>query len=225
MRTRLLTGALFLLALPASAQVAVIDEGSFTVTRDGRTGREDFRIVRAPNGILPSLVATGVTTLGSTRTTTLLRTDTAGTPLGYQLEGRESGEIRDRINLQVGSDRLSMRAQTVRGESARELFRRPGMLVFDEDAVHQYFLVAMIADSVSRPAVLPRTNAVVEIRVSSRGDEPIEIAGSQVVARHFVVSDARGDRDVWVDREGRVLRVEAPVIHLSAIRDAIPGER
>ena len=225
MRTRLVAALLLLAGLPARAQVAVVDEGSFTVTRDGRTGREDFRIVRAPSGSLPSFVATGVTTLGSTRTTTLLRTDTLGKPLGYQLEGRESGAVRDRINLQVGADRLSMRAQTARGESARELFRRPGMMVLDEASVHQYFLVAMIGDGAALPVVLPRANVVVEVRVSSRGDEPIEIAGSQVVARHFVVTDPRGDRDVWVDREGRVLRVEAPAIGLSAIRDALPGER
>ncbi len=225
MRTRLLLASVALFPIAARAQVSVVDEGSFTVTRDGRTGREDFRIVRAPNGSLVSIVASGVTTLGSSRTTTLLRTDTMGTPLGYQLEGRESGEVRDRINLQVGVDRLSIRAQTVRGESARELFRRARMLVLDEAAVHQYFLIALVGEGGARPVVLPRANAVAEMSVSSRGDEPIEIAGSQLIARHLVVTDARGERDVWVDQAGRVLRVEAPAIGLSAIRDAIPVER
>lgn len=225
MRTRLLLATVAFVPFGAQAQVSVIDEGSFTVTRDGRTGREDFRIVRAPTGSGVSLVATGVTTLGSARTTTLLRTDTMGVPLGYQLEGRESGEVRDRINLQVGADRLSIRAQTVRGESARELFRRARMLVLDEAVVHQYFLVPLLGDGAGGPVVLPRANAVAEMSVSFRGDEPIEIAGSQIVARRFVVTDARGDRDVWVDHAGRVLRVDAPAIGLSAVRDAVPGQR
>ena len=225
MRTRLLVAGLLALPIAARAQVTVLDEGSFTVTREGRTGREDFRIVRAINGSSVTIVASGVTTLGATRTSTLLRTDTTGMPLAYQLEGRESGEVRDRITLQVGADRLSLRAQTARGESARELFRRERMVVLDEASVHQYYLLGLLGEGAGRPVVLPRVSAVAEMSVSSKGDEPIEIGGSQVIARHLVVTDSRGDRDVWVDRAGRVLRVEAPTIGLSAIRDALPEER
>jgi len=46
MRPLLFAAALVLTPHVAVSQVTIVDEGSFTVTRDGRTGREDFRIVR-----------------------------------------------------------------------------------------------------------------------------------------------------------------------------------
>ena len=66
MRTLLLTAALVLhpVAAAIGAQVTVVDEGSFTVTRDGRTGREDFRIVRTPMGGAMTLVASGTAVVG-----------------------------------------------------------------------------------------------------------------------------------------------------------------
>ena len=99
----------------AGAQVSVVDEGSFTVTKDGRTGREDFRIVRTPAGGTMTFVASGTAVIGGARTVTALQTDTTGVPIAYQLEGRESGEVRERIVAQVGRDRLATRSQTPRG--------------------------------------------------------------------------------------------------------------
>lgn len=217
--------AVILLASPlvASAQVSIVDEGSFTITRDGRTGREDFRIVRTPSGTGTTLVATGTSVLGTSRVVAALRTDTAGSPLAYQLEGRESGDIRERVSVQVARGRISARAQSPRGESAREYFLRDGMLVLDEDLLHQYFFLALHADRPVVSVVAPRRNVVVELRVENRGDEPIEIAGVRVVARHLAVSDGVNTRDVWTDAQGRVLRVDSRSSDLVAVRDALPA--
>lgn len=213
-----------LLSAPSlsSAQVSVIDEGSFTITRDGRTGREDFRIVRTPSGGGMTLVATGTSVLGTSRVVAALRTDTAGSPLAYQLEGRESGDVRERVSVQVARGRISARAQSSRGESAREYFLREGMLVLDDDLLHQYFFLTLHPDRRVVSIVAPRRNVVVEIRVENRGDEPIEIAGARVVARHLAVSDGVGTRDIWTDALGRVLRVDSRASDLTAVRDALP---
>jgi hypothetical protein len=56
----------------------------------------------------------------------------------------------------------------------------------------------------------------------NKGDEPIEIAGTRAAARHFTFTNGSGSREVWVDAEGRVLRVEAPSSGLIAVRDALP---
>src|SRR4051812_23070515 len=109
MRTRLLAAATVLLAAApqaGSAQTTTIDEGSFTVSRAGRTGREDFRIVRvaSPNVVL---VGTGTSVNGTTRVVAVLRTDTVGAPVNFQLEGRESNELRERITIQATRDRLA----------------------------------------------------------------------------------------------------------------------
>jgi hypothetical protein len=214
-----------LIAVPriGVAQVTVVDEGSFTVTRDGRTGREDFRIVRTPSGSGFVLVAAGTTVLGTARTVTALRTDTSGAPLAYQLEGREAGNVRERVSVQVGHGRISARAQSPRGESAREYFLKDGMLVLDEDVVHQYYFLALHPERSMVSVVLPRRNVVADLRVVNKGDEPIEIAGSRVVARHLGFADGAGEREVWVDALGRVLRVDAPVLGLVAVRDALPA--
>ena len=224
MRTRLLLAATALAAAaPLSAQVPVVDEGSFTVTLAGRTGREDFRIVRAPAAGGMTLVASGTAVVGTARTVVALRTDTAGGPITYQLEGRDGGEVRERISAQVARDRLATRSQTPRGESAREYFLRDGMVIFDEAVAHQYYFLTLQGQE-SVTAVLPRRNVMAQFRVIARGDEPIEIAGTKVVARHYAVVDAAGERQLWTDAAGRVLRVEAPMLGLVAVRDALPVE-
>jgi hypothetical protein len=225
MRTRLLAAALVVAAAPAAlgAQTTTLDEGSFTVTRAGRTGREDFRIVRvaSPN---VTIVGTGTSVNGTSRVVAVLRTDTAGVPLEFQLDGRESNELRERITIQGTRDRLTARSQSPRGESAREYFLRPGMAIFDDEFAHAYyFLTLQGRDAVS--AVLPRRNELAQLHVLSKGDDAIEIAGTKVTARHYVISDAVSERQLWTDAAGRVLRVEAPALALTAVRDALPTDR
>ena len=224
MRTRLLAASMLAIAaapLSASAQTTTIDEGSFTVSRAGRTGREDFRIVRvaSPNVVL---VGTGTSVNGTSRTVAVLRTDTTGAPLDFQLDGRESNELRERITIQATRDRLAARSQSPRGESAREYFLHPGMAIFDDEFAHQYyFLTLQGRDAVA--AVLPRRNELAQLHVVSKGDDAIEIAGTRVMARRYVVSDAMSERQLWTDTAGRVLRVEAPAF--TAVRDALPADR
>lgn len=226
MRTRLLAAAALVLAGAtsiASAQTTTIDEGSFTVTRAGRTGREDFRIVRvAAAGT--ALVATGTSVNGTSRVVAVLRTDTTGIPLEFQLDGREANELRERITIQATRDRLTARSQSPRGESAREYFIRPGMVVIDDEFAHEYyFLTLQGRDAVT--AVLPRRNELTQLHVIPKGDEAIEIGGTRVTAHHYLVSDSISERQLWTDTAGRVLRVEAPALALTAVRDALPTDR
>lgn len=224
----LLLGALALalaatLPCAAVAQTTTVDEGSFTVTRAGRTGREDFRIVRATT---PSttIVGTGTSVSGTSRVVAVLRTDTSGTPLEFQLDGRESSEPRERIVIQASRDRLTARSQSPRGESAREYFLRPGMAILDDEFAHQYyFLTLQQRDTVT--VILPRRNELTQLHVLSKGDETIEIAGSEITAHHYVVSDNVSQRQLWTDSFGRVLRVEVPSLALIAVRDALPTNR
>lgn len=226
MRTRLLAAAAIVLAgAPSivSAQTTTIDEGSFTVTRAGRTGREDFRIVRvAAAGT--ALVASGTSVNGTSRVVAVLRTDTTGIPLEFQLDGREANELRERITIQATRDRLTARSQSPRGESAREYFIRPGMVVIDDEFAHEYyFLTLQGRDAVT--AVLPRRNELTQLHVLPKGDEAIEIAGTRVTAHHYQVSDSISERQLWTDAAGRVLRVEAPALAFTAVRDALPTDR
>ena len=223
MRTRLIVFAVLVAALSVGlrAQTTMVDEGSFTVTRAGRTGREDFRIVRVVTPSAVTLVGSGTAVNGTTRAVSVLRTDTPGAPVDFQLEGREANEVHERVTIQATRDRLAARSQSVRGESAREYFLRPGMVIFDDQFAHgYYFLTLQGRDAVT--AVLPRRNEIAQLHVLPKGDEAIEIAGTRVTAHHYVVSDATGDRQLWTDVTGRVLRVEAPSLAFVAVRDALP---
>ena len=96
------------------------------------------------------------------------------------------------------------------------------MIIFDDASRHEYYFLTLSGkDAVT--AVLPRRNGLAQFRVVSTGDDPIEIAGTRIVARHYVVDDAAGERQLWTDAEGRVLRVEAPALGLTAVRDALPA--
>jgi hypothetical protein len=223
MRTRLLLAATLVLTGPRAlaAQTTMVDEGSFTVTRAGRTGREDFRIVRVTAAATVTLVGSATAVSGTTRAISVLRSDTTGAPIDFQLEGREANEVRERVTIQATRDRLAARSQSTRGESAREYFLRPGMVIFDDQFAHgYYFLTLQGRDAVT--AVLPRRNELAQLHVLPKGDEEIEIAGTRVSARHYVVSDASGDRQLWTDSTGRVLRVEVPSLAFVAVRDALP---
>ena len=105
------------LGLPgaAVAQTTMVDEGSFTVTRAGRTGREDFRIVRVAAASAVTLVASGTAVSGTSRAVSVLRSDTTGAPVDFQLEGREANEVRERVTIQATRDRLASRSQSTRG--------------------------------------------------------------------------------------------------------------
>lgn len=226
MHIRVAIGALFALAATAPrsapAQTTVLDEGSFTVTRSGRTGREDFRIVRVVSAATTSLVGTGTIVNGTSRVVSVVRTDTSGVPVDFQLEGREANEVRERVTIQATGDRLAARSQSARGESAREYFLRPGMTVFDDEFAHQYFFLTLQRrDAVA--AVLPRRNELTQLHVVTQADESIEIAGTHVVARRYVVNGAGAARQLWTDSKGRVLRVEAPELAFIAVRDALPA--
>ena len=228
MRIRVLVATLLALAAAAPhnahAQTTMLDEGSFTVTRAGRTGREDFRVVRVVAASTTALVGSGTMVNGTSRVVSVLRTDTAGVPLDFQLEGREANEVRERVTIQATGDRLAARSQSARGESAREYFLRPGMAIFDDAFAHQYFFLTLQRrDAVT--AVLPRRNELAQLHVVAKDDEAIEIAGTRVVARHYVISGAGEARQLWTDAAGRVLRVEAKELAFIAVRDALPVER
>ena len=74
------------------------------------------------------------------------------------------------------------------------------------------------------PVVVPRRNTQLTMRVEERGADEVTIGGRRLAARHLVLRDPTGgaDRDIWVDAQNRVLRVEIPSRHLVALRDDAP---
>lgn len=213
-----------LLASPAAAQVATVDEGSFTITRGGGTvGREEFSIRLTPGGEGGVYVASATIAYDDRRLSPALRADNGGSPLAYQVDVRTGSEVQERLTGQVGRGRFSAQTKTPRGESTREYVVSDGALILDDDVFHQYFFIALRRRTGSVPVVIPRRNAQLTMNVQERGTEQVTVGGRPIEARHLVLREpGAGDRDVWVDARNRVLKVSIPSRGIVATRDDPP---
>ena len=216
--------ALLSLALPAAAQVAVVDEGSFTISHNGtRIGREEFAIRRTPNPGGDVLVANATVVYTDRRLSPALQTDAAGAPLRYQVEVSAGADVHERLQGRVGRGRFSAQLRTPRGESAREYVVADGALILDDDVFHQYYFVARAGRTGAVPVVVPRRNVQVTMRVDNEGADVVAISGDRVPATRYVMTEPDGAaRRIWVDTQGRVLKVTLESRGITATRDDPP---
>ena len=217
-----------LLAAPAigRAQVATIDEGSFTVSRGGtRLGREEFRIVRQPAGGGSAFMARSTGQFGDRRVAPVLQTDVDGAPERYQVEVRRNGAVEQRVSAQVAGSHFRAQSVSDGGEAAREFLIDRGTLVVDDEVFHQYYFAVRRAQSGSGAASMltPRRGVQSAVTIALDAPERVTVGGQSLAARRFVVTDAAGGRrEVWADDAGRVLRVRLPADGVEALRDDPP---
>jgi hypothetical protein len=218
-----------LLAVPAAApsQVTVVDEGSFTISRSGtKIGRETFTIRRTPGPGGDVYVANATVEFDAERLSPALRADDSFAPLAYQLEVRSNGEVRERLRAIVGRGRISAQVKTATGESTKEYIVADGALVLDDNVFHQYYFLARRASksgSATVPVVVPQRNTQVVMRVSTQGNDAVSIGGRSVAAKVLVLTEpGGGTRHIWVDDQGRVLKVVLDARGITALRDEPP---
>ena len=208
-----------------SAQVTTVDEGSFTITRQGeRIGREEFAIRRTPGAEgQPVLVASATVAYDQRRIAPALRTDSTGAPIAYALEVRAGTEVQEQLKGAVGRGRFSAVTRTPKGESAREYIVTDGALILDDEVFHQYYFVARAARSGSVPVVGPRRSAQVVMRIEDGGAATVTVGGRPLPAHRYTLREPGGGRrDILVDAQGRVLQVEIPALGIVATRDDPP---
>lgn len=204
------------------AQVSVLDQGRYIITQDGRRiGTEDFVIRRSGGASGDVLTGTATVAYQERRLAPALRTDQTGAPIAYQVEIRVGPEVRESLRGQIGRGRFSARVRTPGGETAKEYIVSDGALILDDEVFHQYYFLGINARSGSVPVVVPRRNVQVTMRVENEGSETVDIGGEKVSARHLTVHDPAGTtRHVWLDSQGRVLKVT--VNGVTATRDEVP---
>jgi hypothetical protein len=218
-----------LLAVPTAApsQVTVVDEGTFTISRSGtKIGRETFTIRRTPGPGGDVYVANATVEFDAERLSPALRADDSFAPLAYQLEVRSGGEVRERLRAIVGRGRISAQVKTATGESTKEYIVADGALVLDDHVFHQYYFLAKRAaksGSAALPVVIPQRNTQVVMRVSTQGSDAVSVGGRSVAARVLVLTEpGGGTRHIWVDDQGRVLKVVLDAKGITALRDDPP---
>lgn len=213
----------------AAAQSVVVDEGVYLVSRGGQAvGTEQFAIRRTSSGAGSRLIATAEVELelpsGGRRISSALEVSRAdGAVNAYQL--KVSGDRSAEIYMTLSGRRFQAKVVTREGEQVREFRASDGTVVLDEGLAHLYhFLGARLVDEESRvPVVVPMAGDQMIATVSTVETERIQIAGGEVQARHLRARVDGSEREVWIDEEGRVLRVLVPETGYRAERRDLPG--
>ena len=220
--------AALILGMPAarlSAQVTVVDEGTFSLLLRGtRTGREDFSIRRTTGG---GIVASANLLRGDARSTVALNTDSVGTPEQFRMETVRAGRPEENVTGERRGSLWSGLAMRPAGERGSEFRLPPGVLLADDALVHHLWFVLRFAEGRSGARLLPRGFALDSLVVEAAGPDRVTIGLEELEARKFIVrsADGRGAvREVWTDAEGRLLRLRIPAEEFEAIRDEPPPE-
>lgn len=208
----------------AQALSHTLDEGTFLISRNGAPiGRESFRIIHASgSGISESYRATAQVALGDRRIVPTLTCDSTGAPLTYDVsvQGSSNGV---RLQARARPGRFSSMLRTRDGESTREYVVPRGVVVLDEDVIHQLYFVTLGRRSGSLTILSPRAGLQAVANLEDRGASPVSIGGTPIPATHFVLS-AQGfpRREFWIDGAGRVLKVAIAESGIVALRDEAP---
>lgn len=216
-------------ASPIHAQTTTLDEGIYRIMVGGReVGRENFTIRQSgtgPGAVIISQGRIGLDNQPGARelASSLEVAGPALRPVAYQvaIRGAEQVTIAGRL---VGN-RFSVRLVTPAGETMREFLAGEGAILADDDVVHHYYFLGRRLAPTERqiPLIVPQQSRQVMASVALGDEQDITINGARARARRVVVSPAGMEpRHLWLDGEGRVLRMEIPARGYVAERTAVP---
>lgn len=219
--------ALLAAGAPATAQTVQLDEGTFRLLVGGReVGVETFSIRRNGDGADAVVIAQGRIVLGNGGDEVIANVQVAGAglrPVAYDLELR-GGDAR-RIRGSVTGNRAAARTVSPTGETMREYLVTDGAVVLDDGVAHHYYFIAQraAAGATSTPIMVPRESRQMQATIALGAQESVSTGGITTSGRRLTVQTAGGDaRHVWIDPQGRVLRVEIPARGYVAVRTTPP---
>jgi hypothetical protein len=225
MRTTLvLVAALSAISVANAQGSRVADEGSFTISVNGRTvGRENFRIMATTRADVTEYVARADVTYGDRKVTPVLRATAQGGVVEYDVTTRGGGTTESWRGA-VAGPRLNATIASGRGSSAREYIVPAGSLLLDDEILSQHWFLALRARSGAIPVVVPRRGDIkATVSMTTVGEEALQIGNHDIQATHLRATFDGGEaHDIWVDRSGRLLKVALPARNLVALRDDPP---
>lgn len=216
--------ASLLLASGSAAQTTVVDEGTFRLSIEGTpVGTETFSIRRNGEGPDATTVAQGRVVLDTgEQTRALLQTRGPGLrPTAYKIE--VTGPEKQSISGQAAGNRFRATIVSTAGEQMREYLASNGAIVLDDGVAHQYYFLAARPVDGRVPIIVPSESRQISARVSESGSSPISVAGQQLQAREIRIEpEGLSPRIIWVDDQGRVLRLRIPADGFVAERTRLP---
>lgn len=216
---RVLPGLLVLAATAGVQPSGVIDEGSFTVLRDGSPyGTESFKILRRLGAEGVEYVAQCTRTIDGRIVKTSLTTDSSGSATQYSrvTTGGDGAQLTARRAL----NRLTVN-ETGGQASTRDYIFPTGALILDGDLVHQVYFVSW-RDPRSVGWFSPEARTSGQATLIEIGRENVTIGGSSIPAVKLAFGSGDGRREVWIDSSKRLLKVSLTAQRLVATRDLPP---
>jgi hypothetical protein len=219
---RLLT-TMLLFSASAAAQTATIDEGRFLLTRSGAAiGTESFRIVRQSSVDGPVYELSSTRNVGGKLIRSVLRTDSAGTPISYARTSNGDAAIQITASRQ-GPTRLVVE-ETGAHPSTKDYIIAPGTLILDDDLLHQLYLVVVNPEARSVAYISTVSRTAANGALAGMGPDRVELGNKAMVdATHFAFGSGAARREIWIDSsDRRLLKVSVPAQKLEALRDRRP---
>jgi hypothetical protein len=207
-------------AASAAAQAsAVIDEGSFTVTRGGSPfGTESFKIIRRLGTEGIEYVAQCTRTMEGKVVRTTLATDSTGNPTSYMRATTGSGQ--GQITARRATNRLTVNEDGPPA-SSRDYAFASGSLILDEDVMHQLYFVTW-REPRSIRFVAPGAKMTGQGALTEVGHETVTVGNVAIPATHYVFVTGDDKREIWIDSSRRLLKVAQSAGQIVGTRDLPP---
>lgn len=215
--TRALTAAAVAIAAwagPAAAQTDDIDAGRLELREGGqRVGVENFRVWRSGS----TLNAIATVESGGREAQVGLRIGVDHRPIRFEriADGRRT------VEADWGGDRVRIHTLSEDGERWKELpSRGPGSVLEPGVGHHYLVLVHVLRESGGGRAgvIVPSRGESADARMGGESADQVTIGGRAVAATRYELRIGGSTVNVWVDAEGRLLRVHDPSTGREAIR-------
>ena len=211
-----------LLAAGAVAPQQARDAGTFVVTVNGAAkGREEFSI-RDGRGTAPGGYTVTVRRFSAEGGDPILL---ATIELGpdSQFSGAQISEAarERRTYIQASPRRVTVRGVTPGGESVREYPGGPAIWLADDVGV-SWFLFPPPPGTMAVTLLWPWDDRREAVELTDHGVESTDVGSASRALRHISVGTGTGERHLWYDERGRLIKVEAPATGLVATRAGMP---
>jgi hypothetical protein len=203
-------------ALPTIALAQQIDAGQLEIRNGGaRVGVENFRVweaganLKSVARIEPSGNSDGDFDVG-------IDLDGQFRPVQYLLRGPGARGIEGSWSV----DRVRLHMITEEGERWREIATRGPSSVLEDGVAHHHLLLVRLLRQTGGTASLIVPLRAETVEASLVTEEPAEVSldGRDIAATRYDIRVGSGTRHVWIDTEGRLLRVVDASSGLEAVR-------
>ncbi len=211
----LVLGAAAFGAGPATGQASEeIASGQFEIqVEDRRVGTETFA-VRREDGVLRAAgrISVDGAAAGLRAMDVRMQMNPNFRPNSYALRARQ-GEVRGVDGVWSG-DRLRLHISSEQGERWKEFLTPGPVAVLEHGVAHHFYL--LFRQLSANPAgaqvtvIIPSRNREATARVQGGGSESLRVAGEERRAARWEVEVDGTRHVVWLDGDGRLLRVAVP---------------